>query len=517
MVATALERISNRTTLADLAATEAIDLLGTAVDAAHDAQRSDVFRHIVETLAGTIDRAAAAPKEACLLDYFLANAWNGIKLLSSGHAGGGWDWESRPIEQETICLRRAIASDGLLEQPVIRVCQIHTNLANCYDTTGRFVEAIAEWNRALLIEPRFGMARANRAVGLWTYAKFVYDDGHALVLAREAWAELDPSRLERLEPEADAYFARVRDEIWKAVPEQALTMPFDFDGFELGKTEAERVYREWCLKNTLFLNPLNDIGPMRIAAQDILTCPPIVAKVGQGPRFHDFMNQIKQEYCSARWLVHDATREHAPHFSDKDVLLYNTLDYPSYGLRTESLKLGFRALYSLFDKIAFFLNAYLDLGIAERDVSFRGLWYDKQRRAKGVRTEFAARENWPLRGLFWLGKDLYEDSEGFREVIDPAARRLSEIRNHLEHKYLKLHSEMWSGSGSGVFTDSLATSLGRSEFEDMTMQLLRMVRASLIYLTLGLHREERNRADQRGPDKITPPMTIETWEDDWKQ
>lgn len=511
-----LEDLLKRTSLTDLPANEAIELLGTSIDAAWDAQNVDALRYITETLAQTIDRARVAPCEACLLDYFLANAWNGVKFLSSTIPGGGWEWESRPIEQETICIRRAIASGGLLQLPVIRMCQIHTNLGNCYSTTGRFVEAQVEWNRALSIEPQFGMARGNRAIGLWTYAKAVYDHGHALVLAREAWMQLDPSRLEGLEPRAGTSFVRVREEIERSVPDKVLATPFDVDGFPLGETDAEREYREWCLSNTLFLNPLNDIGPVRIAARDILSCPSIVAKIGEGPRFHDFMNQIKQEYCSARWIVFDATREHPPHFADRDVLLYNTLDYPSYGLRTEQLKLGFRALYGLFDKIAFFLNAYLDLGIAERDVSFRGLWYVKQKRPRGVRSEFTARENWPLRGLFWLGKDLYEDADGFREVIDPSAQRLNEIRNHLEHKYLKLHSELWGGPGSSTFTDGLAVSLGRDEFEDMTLHLLRMARAAIIYLTLGIHREERIRTSQRDPGAITPPMALDTWEDDWK-
>lgn len=254
---------------------------------------------------------------------------------------------------------------------------------------------------------------------------------------------------------------------------------------------------------------------MNIAARDILTCPSIVAKIGEGPRFHDFMNQLKQEYCSARWMAYNAIQQNEPHLSDKDVLLYNTLDFPSYGLRTEELKVSFRALYSLFDKIAFFLNAYLNLGIAEKSVSFRGLWYVKQQRKKGIRPEFDARENWPLRGLYWLGKDLYEDEE-FREVIDPAARRLNDIRNHLEHKYLKLHNEPWSNVGSSNFTDGLAVSLTRDEFEDMVMHLLRMTRASIIYLTLGVHREERIRARERGPDAVTPPMFLDVWEDDWK-
>ncbi|MBL4809889.1 MAG: hypothetical protein JKY43_07525 [Phycisphaerales bacterium] len=511
-----IEAILNLSSLSHLTTKEAVRMLGAGIDAAWDTKNIEVLKHIVDILAISIDIEQMNQDDVCLFHYFLANAWNGIKFLSSSASGGSWDWESQAVEQETLSIRRALSSSGLTQQPAIRVCQIHTNLANCYDTTGRFVEAISEWDRALQIEPRFGMARGNRASGLWTYANSIYDNGHAVVMAREAWTQLDPDKLEGLEPGADKYFASVRAKIESKIPHDVLTKPFDLNGFDLGETHEEQEYRQWCLNNKLFLNPLNDLGPVSIAAQDILSCPSIVAKIGEGPRFHDFMNQIKQEYCSARWLVYDASRNQSPHFSDKDVLLYNTLDYPSYGLRTEQLKLGFRGLFSLFDKIAFFLNAYLDLGIAERRVSFRGLWYVNQERAKGICSDFTARENWPLRGLFWLGKDLYEDTDGYRDVIDPAAKRLNEIRNHLEHKYLKLHSDLWNGANSSTFTDGLAVSLGRDEFEEMSMHLLSMTRAAIIYLALGVHSEEMVRANQRDPNTITPPMPLDNWEDDWK-
>lgn len=423
-----------RPTLADQEGHILVDWLGRAVDTAYDARRLDALSHIAKVLAPSIQREGIRSDVASTLDYVLANTWSGIRLLSSPH--GGWDWEAKAIEQETIYLRRAAAIDGLREQPVARVCQIHTNLANCYSTTGRMVDAIREWDKALIIEPRFGMARANRAVGLSAYARTLYDRRQGVVVAREAWRQLDPEGLEALEPGSENYFSQKRSEIESAIPQKILKEPFNPDGFTLGETAHERVYRRWCLKHRLFLNPLNELGAFSIAARDMLTCPSIIVLAGEGPRFHDFMNQIKQEYCSARWLVYDATQRHGPHFSDRDVLLYNTLDSPSYGRWTEQLKLGFRSLYSLFDKIAFFLNAYLELGIPKEAVSIKGLWYRNQQRKKGIRSEFASRENWPLRGLYWLTKDLFEDTPGFRDAMDPVASGLSDARNHLEHRYL---------------------------------------------------------------------------------
>jgi GH35 family endo-1,4-beta-xylanase len=47
---------------------------------------------------------------------------------------------------------------------------------------------------------------------------------------------------------------------------------------------------------------------------------------------------------------------------------------PSLCLAVEKIKAAYRIAYSLFDKIGFFINAYMELGIPERQVTFRTLW-----------------------------------------------------------------------------------------------------------------------------------------------
>ncbi|MBX3404558.1 MAG: hypothetical protein KF699_14195 [Phycisphaeraceae bacterium] len=505
-----------RSTLTDLLPAEAIGLVGASIDAAWVAKRPDVLEH-VHTLATALPRESLPARLSTLLDYFLANLWHDLRSLRAAGSGDTWKWESAETESEVVCLRKALRSEGLLEQPVERVCQIHTNLGNCLNTAGRFIEALSCWRRALVIEPRFGMARGNLAMGLWYYARSAYDPGHAAVLARESWRLLDPELLTALEPGAAEHFASARANIESALAAEVLSRDLDLNDFPLGDSVAERNYRGWCLENGLFLNPLNDLGPHPIAARDIVTAPSIVMKIGEGPRFHGFFNQLKQEYCSARWLVFDALHANGSHFSDRDVLIYNTLDYPCYSLADEKLRLGFRALYSLFDKIAFLLNAYLELGIPERGVSFRSIWYQNQQRKKGTRVEFTSRPNWPLRGMFWLAKDLYEDTPEFRAVMDPDAERLNHVRNHLEHKHLRVHDSLWSGAEPGAAADGLTESIYKDDFIDMTLRLLALSRAALMYLSLGVHAEERARAAARPANAITPPMPLDVWEDDWKR
>lgn len=514
-----LDEVMNRSTLTDLPLEDAIAYIGHACDEAWDAKRADVLRHLT-TLSESFPRKKLGAEQVGLLDYFVGNLWNGIKLLESSGPAGGWEWENPSAEKEIASFRRAITASGISLLPPHRVCQARTNLGNCYSTIGRFVEAVDAWNDALTVNPRFGMARGNLGNGLWSYARMLYDDGHRNVLARRAWQFLDPARLEGLEAGAAGLFALSRTAIEKRISAKILREEIDLNQWSLGASIEEIGYRRWCLSARLFLNPLNDLGPYTIAARDVLTAPSIVTGLDEGPRFHGFFNQLKQEYVSARWLVYEALElaDLRPHFSDRDVLLYNTLDYPAYSLATEKLRLGFRALYSCFDKIAFFLNAYLQLGIPEKRVSFRNLWYEQEERKNGVRAEFKARENLPLRGLFWLGKDLYEDSVDFRAAMDPEAEQLNEIRNHLEHKYLKLHDDLWSNDRSTrIFVDDLARSMQRGQFASMTMRLLSLTRAAIMYLSFGVHREERLRAQAAPQERITLPMSLDVWDDDWKR
>ena len=88
---------------------------------------------------------------------------------------------------------------------------------------------------------------------------------------------------------------------------------------------------------------------------------------------------MKQEFASARWLLFEGTTYDAPHFSEKDTKLHDTLDDPRYSLSIEKTKLAFRSAYSLLDKIAFFLNDYLKLGVPLGAVSFRSIWFVKRR------------------------------------------------------------------------------------------------------------------------------------------
>jgi hypothetical protein len=505
----------------------ALEHLARLIDLSLDLGRLDGTEKAIQ-LSEALHGRNLPSAQSSLLHYFLSNAWANKSLLSRTSPEAEWAWEQPESEKQIIHLRLAIREQAFEQLPSARQAQVFTNLANLLSQVGRFIEAQESWNAALALQPRFSMALANRGRGRLWYARALHDIGHQTIFLRHGVTDLDAAlsapRNDPLGPDATMRkgFQKHRDWIRKHLPKSELRKGTRMKELPLGETEQEIRYRKWCLANRLFLNPLNDLGNHSVAAHDVLTTPSMVVAVGEGPHYQGFYNQMKQEFVSARWFYYEGITARKPHFSDKDVTLYNTLDYPCYALAAERAKVAFRIAYSLLDKIAFFLNHYLNLGIPEKRVYFRSFWYSSQNRAQGLRPEFEKCPNWPLRGLFWLSKDLFEDKSGFRECLEPDAQELDAIRNHAEHKYLKLHDVMWRGSKHvddplyRLSTDALAASFYRRDFEAKALRLLRMVRASLIYLSLAIRSEEASRERARPKKGLIVPAFLDTWDDEWK-
>jgi tetratricopeptide (TPR) repeat protein len=503
----------------DLSTDDALQHLAKLTDISFDLHKSEGCRQAIKLLDELQKRPLLVHQYAAS-HYYAANAWANLRQIERKGTDTSWDWEQDELDKEFIHLRKAVQADS--EQQLIAegACKIFTNLGNVLDHVGRFVEAIEYWERALLRMPTFAMARGNRGFCLTLYARQIYDQGHQIVFFKHAHGELKKALEGELHPGAKTQFEKFKIKIESMLPGELLNQDELLRVYPLGLTQHESDYRQWCLEHKLFLNPLNDLGLYSIAAQDVLSTPSIVVGVGDGPYYQGYYNQMKQEFVSARFLYYDGINADESHFSDKDVLLLNTLDYPSYSLAIEKVKAAYRIAYSLFDKIAYFLNHYLRLSIPERSVTFRTFWYESQSKKKGLRTLFHRYPNWPLRGLYWLSKDLYEDKPGFKDAIEPEARELAELRNHLEHKYLKLHDDLWSGPNDGLpdsgLKDTLAFSVYRKDFEARTLKLLKMARAALIYLSLSVHADEQMRAQKKPSGSITVPMSLDAYEDNWK-
>lgn len=503
---------------------KAIRWLGLLIDLSDELERSDGVEVALSAGNELLARDLISQHQA-VLHYFLGNAWE-VKRALTRKGRALHDWEQPELERQIVHLRHAVELMGEIEIDPVRICQMYTNLGNLLSHCGRTIDALAAWNRALEVDADFGMALGNRGYGLLHYAELVHDPGHQAFHLREAYACLSRALSEEHEqdvhPEARKAFTEALGRLTGAVPARVLEAPAHTHSFPEAMSQDELKYRTWCLSERLFLNDLNDLGTDPHAAADALTLPALDTPIDAGqPSAFGFFNQLKQEYVSARYVYYEGITSEEVHFSDRDVTLVNSFDYPAYGLAVEKVKIAFRVAYSILDKVAYFLNDYLALKIPERRVSFRGLWYKRQERGRGLRSDIHRPYNTPLKGLFWLAKDLYEKEHGFTEAIEPDAREIAEIRNHLEHKYLKLHifgtPRPQSASEAHLLGfDSLAFSLDRREFARRTLRLLRMVRAVLMHLSQTVHVEEHQRRADTGGQKQTAPIYLDIYEDDWK-
>ncbi|OBA05453.1 hypothetical protein A9D36_09610, partial [Bacillus subtilis] len=251
----------------------------------------------------------------------------------------------------------------------------YTNYSNFLHQCGRIIRGIHHLRK--LVGKGFPMAIGNYAGFLIDYGDYDYDPGHKALLANEAYrllSELLTNKVEFIHQSAKDHFVFLKRKLESVFDIDFLENSMLLDEYNLGECDDEISYRKWCLENVLFLNQLNDVFATSAVSQDILHLPNIVTKIDEGTRIHGLFNQLKQEYVSARYMVFDGLYRTQTHFSDKEVHLVNTLDYPVYGLGVEKLKYAYRSLYSLFDRIAFLINDYFQLGIKDHDVSFRSIW-----------------------------------------------------------------------------------------------------------------------------------------------
>jgi hypothetical protein len=397
-------------------------------------------------------------------------------------------------------LRRAVSNESFAKIPDIFKCQCLNNLGNRLEVAGRCIEALDCWRRILEVCPNFGMSFGNRAAAFVSYGRALEDRGMQALFFwmayREASAALAPSAIYTA-PNDKRNVDRSRE--LKKWIESFLDVKGIAAADPLTRKDSpaaaeERDYQRWCLENCLFLDMLNDLGRYTIATSDALVLASHIVRVDAPHRFESFFDQMKQEYVSARWLLYEGLTAKKPHFSDKDVVLQVTEPRPSLSLAVEKLKSAYRTCYSLFDKTAFFINAYMELGIPENQVSIRTLWRPGEN--KPIRKEFDPTTNWGFCALYWLARDFFEKEND--EVAEPQARKLSEIRNYLEHKYLRVTA----AESATVPSDDLALVVSREQFERKATHLMKLARSALIYLTIAVRFEEQ----QREPGRVGLPL-----------
>ncbi len=459
-------------------------ILGSIYEFSRELNLIDALNKGIE-ISSLVDLNKYSDEDKMTFYYNLSNAWSYKKMMFQElNTSLYWDFESEELVQEILNCRKALYYSNYSNN-INRKCEILTNLGNNLSHLGRFSEAVECWCLAINLKDNFPMAIGNLGFGLFHYAQVLYDDHHRAFFLKESNNFLKKAiKLDGIYPEAKTDFLRILSVIESKVDITFLNNKNDFEDVSIGDSLEEKEYRKWSLENKLFLNPLNDIFQNNIVAHDILCLPTIiVGKLDSDIyKYHTIFNQIKQEFCSARFLFYDSVVNQSPHFSDRETVIIDLLDYSLHSYNVEKTKLAFRTLYSILDKIAYLINVYLKLGYNSHEVTYRKIWYSKKGKLNPL---IEQSQNWALRGLFWLYKDFFEKEE-LHSYLEPEAKELSTIRNFIEHKSFKIIEF----GRSGISEDGFTYIIEREYFIEKTLKLMKTIRAGIIYTSLFINIEE---------------------------
>lgn len=378
-------------------------------------------------------------------DYRYAPIYYSLGTSYSDLMGHALEYSGDYIQEKILYYYRScfeLLSDKKLEEPRYKPyvtglkLPLLTNYANALDSCGRKISAIRYYRKALEIRHDFNMAVGNIGVALLHYSMIVHDPGHRNYLNHFAYRYLKIV-LEDTNGEVDlkakAHFQSVIDGYDTHYIKEFLEKPLHINKYTWDSNE-ETNYRNWCLRNHLFLNPLNDL-PLEHScfAADTLQLPGIVTPVGENdiPIYFGLFNQIKQEFIYARYLCYQGQLfSDEPHYADKETCLVDLYDYPQYSIRIEHEKAAFRLLYSLFDKVAFFANTYWKLGIKERDITFHSIWREESgHKHKYKHAALDTTNNVSLLSIKWIYRDF---NDRFGDSAHPELQKFNMLRNALK-------------------------------------------------------------------------------------
>ena len=329
-------------------------------------ERNKVKIEDIETQLVELENTIPYNDLKCYLYFVMASIYDFYSKFENNYEHKGYDLISNYNRKELSYFRKAIYSEGFKDlqntQKDLKI-KLLTNYANLLNFLGRSLEAIEIWSICIKESPNFGMAYANYSIALQYILVAIYDENHKDYFYSKMIVLNNKAIKGYLEPEA-------RSNILKKLKNVDLSYHIERLKYlnksnKLGNSRLEQKYRKWVLINKLFLNPLNIISKKPIVAQDVFHLPNLTENKNQNKfNFYQLYNKLKQEFVSARYMFFEATiiEKGKTHFSDKDVLLQSPIGNECiHSLSIEKLTFCYRGLFSIFDKVAFFLNRYLNL------------------------------------------------------------------------------------------------------------------------------------------------------------
>lgn len=320
-------------------------------------------------------------------------------------------------------------------------CRAYLCLANAYDHMGRFCEAQQYYKLAAMDEKNVDDVEINQG--------YSYANMHAFWTEEEPWIV---RRSQQLMNKHSAEFKKDAPELMNVVcgwPAPSFDVPVaDFTKMKDGD------YENWVNQNYLRVNRFCDVEPLsQMSVADNVKLQHIRDTQEKRKLFETSFNEIKNAFIETRRLTFKAIGG-------------------SGEVNVELIKMTYKNFYSILDKIAVFIQAYLNLPLKVHQVDFATIWTDKK---NCIRQEFLDHpQNLSLLALYNIKLDVY-GSKSFNYVIDEQTKDLQRIRNFIEHKVIVIRE-------GEMMYDDYQLHISKRELELSTVRLAQLVRCAIIYL-----------------------------------
>jgi tetratricopeptide (TPR) repeat protein len=364
--------------------------------------------------------------------------------------------------------REAMDCTGLAGETKARIL---TNDGNLHGKVGRHLEAIERCDLALKEVPEYPMALMNKALALGRYVRLA-DRARKRIDYLEARRLLAKSVAAGLEVPARKMAEEELLKLEKILPPSHSRI--DTPTKHVASSALERDYIAFCLKNRLYLHPCPHESHQ--AYLDPLSADFQRVKDGaHRARLAAMVSSLKGEYVAARFLLF------SPSLRRPDLRFVDRGTFPplgalgaGQGVYSQFVKLSFRSAYGIFDKIAYFLNGYCNIGLPAKEIYFRPRLFACGKSIRDWVTHF---DGLPLAALYDLSLDFEE----------APLRDLREVRHKLEHTCVIVTQPGVPEKGDvqqplSPSCDEDSCVLGEDVLREGALHLLRCARAAIFYL-----------------------------------
>jgi len=435
------------------------------------------------------------------LNYDIANAYIGLFNLKK-YKFRRYYLKNDLLQKTKEHLRIASKESSKNEDKLL----IYVNYANCLDTLGRHLEALKYYDKALQINSKYAMAKANKAKALTFFANVSNSyETELYIIAYQDMKEVinNQDLLEIGGLAAKEYFSTEMKKIEKIFNNHKNLLDEKIKPLKSknSKNEFNNFYFDFNKKNKLFLN--FDIAELDNDFNDPIFIN-LITKIDDNSSFFNLsksINEIKEDFLTARYLLaHSQYKQKELKELSQKVTLVNTLDYAMYNIYTSFLKNSYKIAYNILDKIAFFINDYLKLNMKESDVYFHSIWELNKKELKKAKSKLTIKpqiskiNNICLYALY----DLSLDFKGEYKL-------LKDIRNSLTHRKLTIYDSILTDKDKNFDTRNMGYDLMLKN----TLDLFHIVKSAIIYLICFVQIEENKKIKDNS--KI-PKMTADTWQ-----